>query len=211
MRYALACFLSLLTVVGHAAEPTPPATTLDTLLAAFRAAPGVEAHFTEQKNIAMLAAPLESDGVIYYQRPGVLARYVMHPRESFQIIDPKRVRMGDAQHSETLDLSAKPQVRVFVESFVTLLSGDQAALAKTYTIAFTPAIEAHPERWRLQLTPKLAPLDKVIASITLTGSGIVLSEMRVLEKGGDETITTFTSVNTKRSFTNDEKAKLFKP
>lgn len=206
MRYVLACLFSLF-VVGAAAAETP---TLPSLLAAFKAAPGVEARFVETKNIAMLAAPLVSEGVIYYTPPGMLARYTEKPTAGFVIIDPKRVRMGDDARSETIDLGSKPQVRVFVESFVTLLSGDAAALQKTYRVDFA-AVPDKADGWRLKLTPKVAPLDKVIATITLAGQGIVLSEMRVLEKGGDETVTTFVRVDTKRAFTNDEKAKYFKP
>lgn len=197
----------------RAAEPAPQtstAMTLTTLLEAFRAAPGVEARFVEKRFIALLAAPLESEGTIHYSPPGLLARWVTRPRASFQIIDPKRVRMGDERAVETLDLGQKPQVRVFVESFVTLLAGDQAALERTYTSTFTPAVDTSPTTWRLRLVPRVAPLDKVIAMIELEGQGLVLRSMVMLETGGDETVTTFTAVDTRRVYTDAEKARLFR-
>lgn len=199
-----------------AAEPTPrpPSTpsdtTLDGLLEAFRRAPGVEAHFTEEKRIALLALPLESTGTIYFAPPGRLARYQTAPNASFQIVEPHRVRFGDDKHSEAIDLAQKPVVKVFVDSFVTLISGDSEALHRLYAVEFQAPSVARDGRWQIVLRPKVAPMNKVIASITLGGVGLLIATMTIAESEGDETVTTFSDVNVRRTFTSEEQKRIFR-
>jgi len=198
-----------------AAEPTGSTgsndnLSIDGLLAAFRRAPGIEAHFVETRQIALLALPLESNGVIYFAPPGVLARHQTSPSASFQIIEPTRVRFGNDSHTETIQLGDKPVVKAFVDSFVTLISGDKDTLYRLYTVAFKAADPAQGGAWQLTLQPRVAPVSKIIARITLTGTGLVLSTMQLVETGGDETMTTFSNVNVARTFIFDERTKLFR-
>src|SRR5262245_33876290 len=52
------------------------------LFATFARIPGLEAHYTEKKHLALLAAPLESKGRLYFLAPGYLARVVESPEKS---------------------------------------------------------------------------------------------------------------------------------
>ena len=45
--------------------------------------------------------------------------------------------------------------------------------------------------------------------VEIAGEGVVIASMRVVEIGGDETVTTFSGVDTKRRFTAEESASLF--
>jgi hypothetical protein len=175
--------------------------SLEQLLTSFRASPGLEARFIERRVMALLAAPLTSEGTLYVAPPGLLARHVTRPSPSFQIIEPDRVRFGDASKIETIDLAQRPQIRGFVETFVALLAGDKAALERDYAVRFGPRPDGG---WLLSLTPLRAPVNRVIASITLTGQGLLVSEMRIVEVEGDETVTTFTHVDSARRFTTEE-------
>lgn len=221
MRSVAVFVFSALVAVGTSAdalaEPVPgPASvshsahSLDALLAAFRGSVGVEALFVEKRVMALLAAPLQSEGTIYFAPPGLLARYVTHPTPSFQIIEPHRVRFGDASKIEAIDLASRPQVRSFVESFVALLAGDRPRLERDYLVEFIASASNPAGNWRLVLKPRSAPMNKVIASISLEGSGLIVKEMRLLELEGDETITTFSKVDHQRHFSEGERDRIFK-
>ena len=61
----------------------------------------------------------------------------------------------------------------------------------------------------MTLVPKVAPMNQVIARVEISGSELAITKMRVIEVGGDETVTTFSKVDTKKRYSDAEKAKLF--
>lgn len=184
------------------AGPTP----LGELLARFKAMPGLEAQFREEKRFAMLDAPLVSDGTLHFQPPGRLARHTTAPVRSTVLIDGDRLAFGDARGQSEIDLAQKPVVRLFVDAFVKLLAGDQAALERLFTMEHTALPD---DAWTLVLLPKVAPMKGIIDRMELRGSGLILERMRVLEVGGDETLTTFARVDVERRYSPDEAARLF--
>jgi outer membrane lipoprotein-sorting protein len=168
--------------------------------------PGMQAQFSEKKTMALLAAPLVTTGALYYTQPGVLARHTLTPAPSVVVVDAKQVRMWDGKRWEVLDFAKQPVVRGFVDSFVRILQGDAAALDKLYGMQFAALPEG---RWTLTLRPKMAPMNQIIESMTLSGQRLVVVSMRMVEKGGDETVTTFSAVDTARRFADAEKTKYF--
>jgi hypothetical protein len=192
-----------------------PVRELSQLMAAFSRMPGLEARFVEEKRLGLLARPLTSQGRLFFARPGLLLRRVEQPQVSEVIITPDELRVKDASGEQKIDLSARPDVRPFVESLTWLLAGDEKALAGVYKIEFSPAPPAPPTTpnaagpWQLTLTPKAEPLAHLIAHIRILGQGFVVSEIQVREKGGDETITRITSANPARKFAPSELTSLF--
>lgn len=184
-----------------------PVRELSQLMAAFSRMPGLEARFVEEKRLGLLARPLTSQGRLFFARPGLLLRRVEQPQVSEVIITPDELRVKDASGEQKIDLSARPDVRPFVESLTWLLAGDEKALAGVYKIEFAPSEAAGP--WQLTLTPKAEPLAHLIAHIRIVGQGFVVSEIQVREKGGDETITRITSANPARKFAPSELTSLF--
>jgi hypothetical protein len=63
--------------------------------------------------------------------------------------------------------------------------------------------------WTLTLVPKVSPMDEIIAKVVVEGRDLEIASMRVLERGGDETVTHFSKVDTKRKYSKAEKNKLF--
>lgn len=198
MRSALACLFSLLWAAPAAADP------LQALLDDFRASPGVQADFVEARHIAMLVKPLESSGRLHYAQ-GNLARVITAPAPSRLVVTAKQVRMFDGKAWKTIDLAAKPVVRTFAESFVTLLRGDRAALERLYAVTWTGDKKA----WRLVLRPKVSPMDTVIDRLELSGRGLVVDTLAVHEKEGDWTQTTFSNVDPARRYSAAELAGIF--
>lgn len=209
-----AVLLGALAGPGLAAEPPPapaPAAapvTLETLLGAFEKMPGLEARFVEDKHIGLLAAPLQSKGRLYFVPPGLLARHTDTPTKSSVIIAPDAVRYSDSEGSGRIDLSARPDVRLFVESFVRVLAGDRAGLERIYALRFDPAAPDG-EGWALELSPRGPPLKDLVTRLRIRGRGLAVTEIRVDEATGDYSLTRILEADPQRRFTPDERKRLF--
>jgi outer membrane lipoprotein-sorting protein len=201
----LLLWLSTTATVVHAQKA--PAVDATQLLRAFSQMPGLEARFVEEKHISMLALPLESAGVLYFARPGLLLRRVEKPRSSEVLITPTRLQLVDAEGKKTIDLGTRPDLRPFVQSLVWILTGDEKALSRTYQITFVPSREGSP--WTLTLVPRTEPLSHMIAHIRILGQGARVSEVEVQEKSGDRTVTRIVDANPARTFSKTERHKLF--
>jgi hypothetical protein len=206
MRSSTSCSIStglLLAVFASAAAAQTP--ELDALLRRMSASAGVEAAFEERKELSLLAAPLESRGVIYFAAPGRFARFTTDPGFTSLIVSGDEVRLREGADGEELDLTGNPLARVFVENVVVLWSGDHAKLRRLYAAAF----KGDAERWELALTPRNDPLARVIASITMRGDADAMREMIVAERDGDLTTTVFRSVRSDRRFAPHELERIF--
>jgi outer membrane lipoprotein-sorting protein len=194
-----------------AAEPkathTDPPPLVDDLLSSFREVAGMEAHFREEKRIELLRAPLISEGQIYFLAPDRLARHVTSPSPSVMVINGLTISFRDSSHrTESLSLDQNPVARLFVDSFLKILAGDSAALGRIYDMTLTAGSRG---TWALRLTPKAPPLSQLVDEIDLRGRGALLDHFRIVEVGGDETLTTFTRVDTHRRFDAEEERRLF--
>jgi outer membrane lipoprotein-sorting protein len=216
-RTVLAFGLALLGYpsVGLAQAPVEPSPqTATELFAKMATLTGLEANFVETKKVALLKVPLRSEGTLFYMRPGYLLRQVTAPKPSQVLITPERLELKDAQGTRIMDLRARPDVKLFVESFIKVLAGDQAALSTVFDIHFERiAANAQPASapggWKLALTPKAAPLNQLVRKLTLTGKGYAVERIEVLETKGDSAITELSVRAVGRTFSDQEKQALF--
>jgi hypothetical protein len=191
--------------VGAAAAAQPA--DVAAVLSAFAAMPGLEARFEETKHLALLAAPLVSSGRLYFAPPGTLARVVEAPAESKIVITPTALRYEDAAGGGAIDLRARPDVKLFVESFARVLAGDRAGLETIYTLRFEPQRQGAP--WLLELVPKGPPLSQLVKHLRVRGVGLAVQDIRVVEAAGDETVTRILAADPTRRFTAQERQRLF--
>lgn len=187
-----------------AAEGPPP--TLEALLQRFASSPGFEARFVEEKRIALLAVPLRSEGRIWFAPPGRLMRRVERPEPSAALIADGRLRMQQGDAVEEIAITDNPVLRGFIDSFRAVLAGDRAALARYYDATYT----RNESGWELRLRPRDDALRRFLREIHLSGTGVVITEMRMTEMSGDETRTTFSQVDTRRSFSEAELRTIFR-
>jgi outer membrane lipoprotein-sorting protein len=189
-----------------AAEAAPTATpTLEALMAGMAETPGVMADFVERKEIALLSEPIESRGRLVFVPPDHLLRTTDSPSRSRLVIAGERFAFRDAAGGDSVDLSANPLAREFVDNFIVLFNGDLAKLRKRYE----PTFRATGTTWSLALRPRQRPLADLIERITLEGSGKVLHRMEMLERDGDRTTSTFEDVVVDRRFTPEEIEQIF--
>lgn len=175
------------------------------MLARFAAMPGLYAEFHEEKHLAMLAVPLVNVGTIHFSR-GAFARHVVEPRPSSLVVTPGHLAFADARGREELDLRANPVAALFVESFTKILAGDREALAAMYRMELHPTGDGG---WKLDLRPKVSPLSEVIEIVEVSGHGVRLDAMRIVEVEGDETLTTFTHVDPAHRYSRRERRRVF--
>jgi hypothetical protein len=224
MTRGLAACLLLLPLAAVAAPAARPAGTspvpaakpaaavkapadIDALLAGLSKAPGLYAHFREEKHITLLQAPLVSEGSLYFTPPARFARHTERPIPSTMIIDGNQLQFGNADGQESMNLGTNPVARLFADSFVMLLSGNRAGLERIFKMQLTPGKQGG--EWKLVLTPRVAPMDKMIKELELRGRGLNLNELDVREASGDWTRTTFTDVDLNRRYSAAEQTKFF--
>lgn len=191
----------------------PRPTDAKALFALFRAMTGLEASFTEQKHLALLARPLRSKGRLFFHRPeagkpGYLARVVDEPEPSSVRITPDELRMTNRDGSEVVDLRHSDDLRAFVTTLVRVFEGDEATLAKAFAVTY--AKDATDElAWSLRLVPKEKPLTQMLGALVLAGRGEAVSRIEVEEPNRDRTVTTIVAADPRRVFTPQELQQLF--
>lgn len=200
------------------AAPPPPAERprprdAAALFARLGAVAGLEATFEEEKHVALLALPLRSKGRLLFHRPdpsgpGWLARVVEAPEPARVLITPRQLRLENRDGVEVIDLSRSDKVRSFVASLVHVFAGDEAALQKSYRVAYEPD-PADAAAWTLTLTPRGEPLDKMLRQLRLGGRGEAVQRIEVHEPNGDRTVTRVLSADPARRFDDDELRRLF--
>jgi hypothetical protein len=188
-----------------AAEPERP-TDARSLLQAMSQVSGLEAKFVERKQLALLKAPLVSEGRIYYTRGGYMARVVDKPLASTVRIGPTKLEVIDDGGRKDVDLRSRPDIKTFVGSFVHVVAGDYDALAEVYRLSFTAEAD---DAWLLTLSPTSETLSKLVVKLEIRGRGFEVHTIRVLEAGGDSTEIALSNVDPKREFTADERRRLF--
>jgi hypothetical protein len=205
MSRGLALCALLLAVVPRAAFAGDASLTLETLMQRMAATSGVRAEFRETRQIALLEAPLVSEGTLWFVPPGRMARWTRKPTLAAFVIDGPRLAYRDAAGGDVVDLSANRIARTVVENFMSLFNGDVTALRERYHVDF----HAEGARWRLELVPRDSRVASVVQRVKLRGDGPALHEMIVEEEGGDRTVTAFHDVRTDVSFDPAELARIF--
>jgi hypothetical protein len=184
-----------------------PAGDLSALLAGMRSATGVVARFRETKELKLLSSPLEAAGTIYFLPPARLVREITSPGRSRLIVDGDQVRFEDETGSKAMDLSGSPIARQLIDSFVVLFNGDEKRLKELYEASFS----ADGNAWKLHLVPRSMPLNRMVASFDLAGTGAHIDRMESVEPDGDRTITVFGDTEVHHRFSEAELATLFGP
>lgn len=206
MRALVLSFLAAVALTAQAPAPVE-SLTLDELLRHMATTRGVVAEFREVKVLALLDAPLETKGKLYFVPPDKLARVTTSPAATRLVLDGSRMRFEDETGTNDVDLAENPVARQFAENLIVLWRGDRTALEAIYRLDF----HADGPRWTLGLAPKGAPLDRFIASLRLSGDGQTMREMELVESDGDRTQTVFEKTEVDHAFDPEEERAIFGP
>lgn len=171
--------LCLLLLSSHAF-----ALTLDDLQQRFREQPLIRADFTQLRTIKSMPQPLKSSGQMLIARDkGLLWDQTTPFPMALMLDDSRMVQQVNGQPPQTITADSNPQMFQFNHLLRGLFQADRQVLEQNFRVDFS---DHGNDRWTLRLTPTTTPLDKIFASIDLSGerflNGIVL-----LDKQGDRT------------------------
>lgn len=139
-----------------------------------------EARFEQEKQVAGLSQPLKASGELLLVRDLGLWWQQQKPFPLTLTLTPTRmVQQMAGQPATVID---NPQLLEFSQMLLALFGSDEATLGRYFSIDF----HSTEDGWQLVLVPTLAPLDKVFASLTLSGQG-QLDQLLIADKQGDST------------------------
>ncbi|HDX8370634.1 TPA: outer membrane lipoprotein carrier protein LolA [Aeromonas dhakensis] len=139
-----------------------------------------QARFEQEKQVAGLSQPLKASGKLLLVRDLGLWWQQQKPFPLTLVLTPTRmVQQMAGQPATVID---NPQLLEFSQMLLALFGSDEATLGRYFSIDF----HSTEDGWQLVLVPTLAPLDKVFASLTLSGQG-QLDQLLIADKQGDST------------------------
>ncbi|MGO9709923.1 MAG: outer membrane lipoprotein carrier protein LolA [Polyangiaceae bacterium] len=210
---ALALTCAVLGFAGDLAEargdtPSPQTTidSVDALFATLARSPGLFARFHEEKQIALLVAPLKNDGTIHFDKHHGLARHTLAPQKQSVLLSGSTLTLWDGAKTETVSLQSSAPLRALAQAFSLLLAADRPGLEKSFSLAFQTKGQA----WRLVLVPTAADLRKLVTEVDVAGEGATPKTLVVHEASGDESTTTLSDVDLDKRYTEREAAAVFK-
>lgn len=178
---------------------------LDALLAGMASTRGVSARFVEEREVALLVAPLESRGALYFVPPDRMARFTVEPAPAALLVEGERLRFREGGDTPEVDLSSSPMARAFVDNFMAVFAGDRERLESLYRAE----LAGNREAWELVLAPKSPVLARFLEAVVLRGDAEGLREMEVRDTDGDRTHTRLVEVDTDHAFTREELERIF--
>ena len=187
------------------ASADPAVTSIEDLMRLFARSGGVQARFHEIRYVSLLTAPLESEGMLYFAAPDLLARHTTRPGRSSVVVRGSHVVLRDETGVQDLPVGSSELAPALIDHLAGLLRGDLEALRARHTIRF----DLHGQGWELRLEPRSRVVRSVIDSIRIEGRGDELVAMEVVETNGDRTVTSFSEVQRGRTFTPSEIERFF--
>ncbi|WP_045973732.1 LolA family protein [Xenorhabdus doucetiae] len=165
------------------------AITLDELQQRFAHQPVVRAHFTQVRQIQGMPQPLSSSGEMLVSHYKGLWWHQQKPFPLTLVLDDNRmVQVMAGQTPQVITADSNPQLFQFNHLMRALFQADRAVLEENFNIEFNDLGQG---KWRLVLTPKTSPLDKLFTAITLNGQAN-LDAILLTDRQGDRTELAFT-------------------
>src|SRR5271166_1056257 len=160
-----------------------PEGAIDELMQMLARVPESSASFAEVKVIAMLTRPLHATGRLLYRRPAHLEKVTLEPQPERLVVDGNRLTLTEANETpRIIDLDAEPAIRALVDAIRGTLSGDLAALRRSYAVT----MEGGVSDWRLTLTPSDPGVARLVTRTTIAGAGTALRLVQTTQANGDE-------------------------
>lgn len=152
----------------------------------------LKGQFTQTKTMQMFKQPLRSSGdFILSQEQGLIWQQNKPFLVSLVLANNKLIQQFSGQSAQVIEAKDNPMVFYFSHLFLSLFQGDLESL-KTQ---FEMHLQATDNNWKLTLTPKVSPLDKVFKTITIQGDKYI-SSLLLTELNGDSSLIEFSNVQT---------------
>lgn len=163
---------------------------LDPLMQALAQTRSGHAAFVEKKFIAILDAPVESSGELFYSAPDRLEKRTIKPKPESMILDRGMMTIEKKGKKHVLQLQSYPELAAFIDSIRGTLAGDRAALQRSYKLS----LEGDAQNWRLVLIPIDEKMKKVVQEILINGTHDALRSIVIHQADGDSSLMTITPI-----------------
>lgn len=159
---------------------------LSALMAGLAAHHEGRARFVEKKTIALLDRPVVSSGELRFVAPDRLEKRTLKPKPESLVLAGDTLTLERGQRKFTLRLSEQPAALAFVDSLRGTLTGDLAALKKSYKLT----LSGDEKHWTLDLLPDDQRIAAFVLRITFGGSHDRVEWIRYLQADGDSSLMT---------------------
>lgn len=149
------------------------------------------ANFTESKSIAMLDAPVESSGELFYKAPDYFEKRTLKPKPESMVLDGNTVMMERGTKKRSLQLQNYPEIAAFTESIRGTLAGDRQALERAYELT----MQGNRQDWELVLTPIDSKMKTIVEHIRISGAEDVLRTIEISQADGDSSLMTIEQID----------------
>ncbi|WP_112290814.1 outer membrane lipoprotein carrier protein LolA [Rahnella sp. AN3-3W3] len=196
MKAFLFLVLTFLSVTTHAV-------TLEELQQRFSQVPVLRADFAQQRTISGMAQPLNSSGnLLIAQQQGLWWQQEKPFSLTLLLTEKRMVQIMAGQEPQVVTADNNPQMFQFNSLLSALFHADRKVLEENFALDFKDLGKG---AWKLVLTPKVSPLNRLFRSITLNGETF-LNNIDINDMQGDAThIRFFNQKTTPATLTDAEK------
>ena len=196
MKAFLFLVLTFLSVTAHAV-------TLEELQQRFSQVPVLRADFAQQRTISGMAQPLNSSGnLLIAQQQGLWWQQEKPFSLTLLLTEKRMIQIMAGQEPQVVTADNNPQMFQFNSLLSALFHADRKVLEENFALDFKDLGKG---AWKLVLTPKVSPLNRLFRSITLNGETF-LNNIDINDMQGDAThIRFFNQKTTPATLTDAEK------
>ena len=187
-KYLLASASAGLLLLGASVAHAEGDWDIDRLMQALSQVRAGHASFVEKKSIAMLDAPVESSGELFYTAPDKLEKRTLKPKPEAMLLDGSNITVERRGKKHVLQLQSYPEIAAFIDSIRGTMAGDRAALERNFKLS----LEGSEQDWTLGLVPTNDKMKKVVQKLRMGGSGGELRSIAILQADGDSSVMTIT-------------------
>ena len=174
------CALALaLPVFGYAAD-----WDIDQLMQTLAQTRSGHVSFVEKKSIAMLEAPVESSGELFYTAPDRLEKRTLKPKPETMVLDQGTLLVERGRQKHSLQLQQYPELAAFIDSIRGTLAGDRPALERNFRLS----LEGSRQSWSLRLVPANDKMLAVVKRIDIAGEKELVKRIEISQADGDSSL-----------------------
>jgi hypothetical protein len=148
--------------------------------------------FRDEKHIALLARPLVSTGVLYFDRDRGIVRSTRTPHAEKAVLTRTALRIQKGDRVEDIPLDRSKDLQAFALIFPTLLRGERADIERSFDAALYGRADGW---WALELTPRADSLRALVRRVIVFGRAGELAALQIAEASGDTTDTRLSEVH----------------
>ena len=171
----------LLMLAGFTGRSDADEIALQQILHARSNVVATNAQFEQTVTSEFLTEPVLSYGTLHYSAPDVLSLDIGSP-VSFRIeMRAGEVSISRGRKAQQINLTDHPVISSYLTGIRSFLAGDKELLEKNYLLTSTGGMPS----WSLSLVPQQ---NSEIVSMTITGSGVDVSEIVIEKSTGDRIV-----------------------